>query len=175
MGRLGLLRQPLPVLLGTAAASGRDPRRAAHHLRVGNPKIDECEVAIDLVDTDPALWAGRAGQTIIADKGYASTEFETHLAHHGIELVRPARRDERPRRGARQLRARRQIIESVNATLKTRLSSNATPATVPKASWSESFNGSSRSPPPSGTSTTPASLSCDHSPPMITNPLDFHV
>jgi len=34
----------------------------------------------------------------------------------------PARRDERPRRGAPQLKPLRQIIESINATLKTQLS-----------------------------------------------------
>jgi hypothetical protein len=89
---------------------------------LSNPKIDEREVAIDLFDADPALLAGRAGQTLIADKGYASAEFEACLAHHGIELLRPARRDERPRRGRPQLKALRQIIESVNATLKTKLS-----------------------------------------------------
>ncbi len=89
---------------------------------LSNPKIDEREIAIDLFDADPALLTGRAGQTIIADKGYASAEFEARLAHHGIELVRPARRNERPRRGAPQLKALRQIIESINATLKTQLS-----------------------------------------------------
>ena len=89
---------------------------------LANPKINERDVAIDLLDSDPALLAGRAGQTLIADKGYTSAEFETRLAHHGIELIRPARRDERPRRGAPQLKPMRQIVESINATLKTKLS-----------------------------------------------------
>jgi hypothetical protein len=89
---------------------------------LANPKINERDVAIDLLDSDPTLLAGRRGQTLIADKGYASAEFETHLGVHGIELVRAARRDERPRRGAPQLKSLRQIIESINATLKTKLS-----------------------------------------------------
>jgi hypothetical protein len=89
---------------------------------LANPKIDERDVAIDLVDSDPTLLAGRRGQTLIADKGYTSAEFETRLADHGIELIRPARRDERPRRGVPQLKPLRQIIESINATLKTKLS-----------------------------------------------------
>jgi hypothetical protein len=89
---------------------------------LANPKIDEREVAIDLFDSDPALLAGRDGQTIVSDKGYASAEFETRLARHGVELIRPARRHERPRRGAPQLKPLRQIIESINATLKTKLS-----------------------------------------------------
>jgi hypothetical protein len=89
---------------------------------LANPKIDERDVAIDLFEGDPALLAGREGQTLIADKGYTSTEFEARLAQHGIELIRPARRGERRRRGAPQLKSLRQIIESVNATLKTKLS-----------------------------------------------------
>jgi Transposase DDE domain len=89
---------------------------------LSNPKIDEREVALDLFDSDPALLTDRDGQTLIADKGYTSTEFETRLAGHGIELIRPARRGERPRHGAPQLKPLRQIIESVNATLKSQLS-----------------------------------------------------
>jgi hypothetical protein len=92
---------------------------------VTNPKADERDVAIDLFETEPALLVGRHGQTIIADKGYASAEFERRLAEHGVELVRPARRDERPRRGAHQLSKLRQIIESVNNTLKAQLSLEA--------------------------------------------------
>lgn len=89
---------------------------------LANPKIDERDVAIDLFDSDPALLAGRAGQIIIADKGYASAEFETRLAEHGVELIRPARRNEKRRPGAQFLRPLRQIIESINATLKGQLS-----------------------------------------------------
>jgi hypothetical protein len=89
---------------------------------LANPKIDERDVAIDLLDRDPTLLAGRDGQIIIADKGYASAEFETRLADHGVQLLRPARRDEKPRPGTRFLRPLRQIIESINATLKGQLS-----------------------------------------------------
>lgn len=89
---------------------------------LSNPKIDERDVAIDMFDADPTLLQGRAAQTLIADKGYASAEFEQRLAEHGIELVRPARRNEKPRPGTRQLRPLRQIIESINATLKSKLS-----------------------------------------------------
>jgi hypothetical protein len=89
---------------------------------LANPKADERDVALDIFEHDPDLLAGRTGQTLVADKGYASAEFERRLADHGIDLVRPARKGERPRRGARQLRSIRQIIESVNATLKSQLS-----------------------------------------------------
>ena len=89
---------------------------------LANPKIDERDVAIDLFESEPGLLAGRTGQTLIADKGYASAEFETRLADHGVELIRPARRNEKRRRGAAQLKPLRQIIESINATLKSKLS-----------------------------------------------------
>jgi Transposase DDE domain len=89
---------------------------------LANPKTDERDVALDIFEGDPDLLAGRTGQTLVADKGYASAEFERRLADHGIDLVRPARKREQPRPGARQLRSIRQIIESVNATLKTQLS-----------------------------------------------------
>jgi hypothetical protein len=55
----------------------------------------------------------------VADKGYASAVFERRHAEHGIELIRPAMKRERPRPGAPQLRSIRQIIESVNATTTT--------------------------------------------------------
>jgi hypothetical protein len=89
---------------------------------LANPKTDERDVALDIFEADPELLAGRAGQTLVADKGYASAEFERRLAEHGIDLVRPAMKRERRRPGARQLRSIRQIIESVNATLKSQLS-----------------------------------------------------
>jgi hypothetical protein len=89
---------------------------------LANPKVDERDIAIDMFDHDPTLLADRHGQTIIADKGYASAQFERTLREHGVELIRPARRDEQPRRGAGQLHSLRQIIESINDTLKGQLS-----------------------------------------------------
>jgi hypothetical protein len=89
---------------------------------VAHPKADEREVAIDMFDHDPTLLRNRPGQTLIADKGYVSAEFEQILTERGVELVRPARKDERPRPGAHQLGSLRQIIESVNDTLKGQLS-----------------------------------------------------
>lgn len=87
-----------------------------------NPKADERDVAIDMFESDPGLLAGRAGQVLIADKGYRSAEFERRLNDYGIELVRPAYGREKPRRGQPQLRSLRQIIESINQTLKAKLS-----------------------------------------------------
>jgi len=85
------------------------------------PKADEREVARDMFEIDAALLAARPGQTVIADKGYASAEFETFLTEQGATLLRPARANEAPRPGARFLRPLRQLIEAVNDTLKGQL------------------------------------------------------
>ena len=59
--------------------------------------------------------------TIVADQGSIAAEFEGRRADHDIELIRPARNGTPPRRVARQLRPIRQLIESIDHTLKGRL------------------------------------------------------
>jgi hypothetical protein len=86
-----------------------------------HPKTDERLVARDLLETDSALLARRAGQTIIADKGYRSAELDAVLADRGATLIRPTFKTEPARPGRRLLRPLRQIIESVNQTLKAQL------------------------------------------------------
>jgi hypothetical protein len=49
---------------------------------VTNLNADERNVDIDLFDAEPGRLTGRRGQTIIADNGYASAEFERLLAEH---------------------------------------------------------------------------------------------
>jgi hypothetical protein len=88
---------------------------------LSNPKADEREVLRDLLEIEPELLDQRRGQVILADKGYRSTELEAFLAGHGATLVRPAMRGEAPRAGARFLKPLRQVIESVNDTLKGQL------------------------------------------------------
>jgi hypothetical protein len=86
---------------------------------LANAKTDEREVARDLLELEPDLI--RPGQVLLADKGYASAEFETFLAGRGVTLIRPAKAGEAPRPGARFLKPLRQIIESINDTLKGQL------------------------------------------------------
>jgi hypothetical protein len=88
---------------------------------LAHPKLDERDVARDMLDTDPALLRSRVGQTLIADKGYASREFESFLTDHGVRLLRPTFKRERPPAGARLLKPFRQIIESIHDTLKGQL------------------------------------------------------
>src|SRR5205814_8807747 len=68
---------------------------------LANPKTDEREVARDLFEAEPALLRDRQGQTVIADKGYASAEVETFLTEAGARPLRPAFKNERPGPGAR--------------------------------------------------------------------------
>ncbi len=82
-------------------------------------KDDEREVCTDMIAVDPNLI--RPGQILIADKGYRSARFESELADAGITLIRPAMKGEKPRPLQRFLRPFRQIIESVNQTLKAQL------------------------------------------------------
>lgn len=58
---------------------------------------------------------------ILADKGYASKEFEHFLTEQGATLVRPAMPREKRRPTSPYLKPLRQLIESVNATLKVQL------------------------------------------------------
>jgi hypothetical protein len=68
----------------------------------------------DVVDAHHAL-------VIIADKGFAGRALETMVAEHGICLLRPARKKEKQRWGEPFLKKIRQLIESVNDTLKGQL------------------------------------------------------
>ena len=70
--------------------------------------------------TPPALTRpGR--QVVIADKAYYGKAFEARIDQGGIDLLRKARKGERPRAGSEFFKPLRQVIESVNATLKTQL------------------------------------------------------
>lgn len=81
-------------------------------------KQDERTTALDMISIGDLA---RPGQVIIADKGYRSKEFETALNDQGITLIRPETKTEAPRPGREFLRPLRQIIESVNQTLKAQL------------------------------------------------------
>ena len=95
-----------------------------HGLPVGfaitGAKADERQVLLSILD-DPALTAGRAGQVIIGDKNYYGRGFEATLAAGRICLLRPARKGEPARPGARFFKPLRQVIESVNDTFKGQL------------------------------------------------------
>ncbi|PZT72332.1 MULTISPECIES: IS982 family transposase [unclassified Streptomyces] len=88
---------------------------------LASPKIDEREVLAAMLDREPDLTADRPGLLVIADKGFASKEFETDLAFRGAQLLRPSFKREKRRKGESLLKSVRQLIESVNDTLKGQL------------------------------------------------------
>jgi hypothetical protein len=69
----------------------------------------------------PQLTTSRPGLILITGKGFASRVTEADLAARGTILLRPARKDEIARHGAPLLKSVRQLIESVNNTLKGQL------------------------------------------------------
>jgi hypothetical protein len=94
-----------------------------------------------MLEIDSHLLASHPGQKIMGDKGYASSEFEAFLADHGASLIRPARSDDKARTSSRFLRPLRQLIESVNDTLKGQLDLVTTVAEPMKACLHGSSNG----------------------------------
>ena len=81
-------------------------------------KDDERDTCLDMI---ARAQIARPGQILIADKGYRSAGFEAELNAAGIALIRPAAKTEPARPGRQFLRPLRQIIESVNCTLKAQL------------------------------------------------------
>ena len=88
---------------------------------LANPKIGGREVLSAMLEVDADLVAQRAGILLISDEGFASQPFERELADRGIELLRPSRKREKQRYGEPMLKKVRQLIESVNDTLKGQL------------------------------------------------------
>ncbi|MCI3276906.1 IS982 family transposase [Streptomyces cylindrosporus] len=83
---------------------------------------DERQVLAALIDNEPHLAAARPGLLILADKGYIATDLDRFLAARGISLLRPSYRNRgTPYPAEPLLKTVRQLIESVNDTLKGRL------------------------------------------------------
>jgi hypothetical protein len=97
-----------------------------HGLPVGwaltGAKADERHVLADIVANTPALARlDHTRLTWIGDKNYYGTAFEADVADAGIDLLRPTRKGERLRPGEQFFKPLRQIIDSVNDTLKGQL------------------------------------------------------
>jgi len=94
-----------------------------HGLPVGyalaGAKADERQVLLDIL-ADGDLPAS-TGQVIIGDKNYYGRDFEAALAMAELTLLRPARKGEPEPAGCQYFRPLRQVIESVNDTLKGQL------------------------------------------------------
>jgi hypothetical protein len=88
---------------------------------VTGAKADERQVLLDVLAGDPELLSTHPGQMLIADKHYYGRGFETDLADAGLHLLRPARKGEPERPGARFFKPLRQTVESIIDTYKGQL------------------------------------------------------
>ena len=88
---------------------------------LANPKIGEREVLAAMLEVEAGVAAEHDGILLIRDKGFAEKDFETLLGQYGITMLRPSRKDEKARHGEPILKKVRQLIESVNDTLKGQL------------------------------------------------------
>ena len=120
MGRVRLLRAlALAILLGLRLHLVHAVGVAGAFVLAG-AKADEREVLLGM-DADPNLMAAHQNQKLMADNNYYGKAFEAALADADLELLRPARKGEKPRPGHRYFKPFRQVIESINNTLKTQL------------------------------------------------------
>jgi hypothetical protein len=94
-----------------------------HGLPVGyalaGAKADERQVLLGILAQDDL--PPRPGQVIIGDKNYYGRDFEHELAGARLVLLRPARKGEPEPPGRDYFKPLRQVIESVNDTLKGQL------------------------------------------------------
>jgi hypothetical protein len=94
-----------------------------HGLPVGyalaGAKADERQVLLGILADESLARAG--GQIVIGDKNYYGRNFEKALQGAGLVLIRPARKGEPDPPGRQYLKPLRQVIESVNDTLKGQL------------------------------------------------------
>ena len=88
---------------------------------VAGAKAGERETLLGMLETDRVLVNARPGQTIIGDKNYFGRDFEKAIAECNLVLLRPVRKGEARRAGQQFFKPLRQVIESVNQTLKAQL------------------------------------------------------
>jgi hypothetical protein len=88
---------------------------------LADPKLDERQVLMCVLDADADLLTDRPGLLILADKGYVSAELDAYLHARGAKLLRPSYRSRAPRPGQALLAPIRQLIGSVKDTLEGQL------------------------------------------------------
>ncbi len=84
-------------------------------------KADERETLLGMLENAAGIVNARPGQTLIGDKNYFGRAFEEELTERELALLRPVRKGEAKRCGQQFLKPLRQVIESVNWTLKGQL------------------------------------------------------
>ena len=121
MRRVRLLRQSLPVLLGLRLHLICTLHGLPVLFAVAGAKADEREVLLGMLEAGKDVVDARPGQVLIGDKNYFGHDFEKQLTERELALLRPVRKGEARRAGQGLLKPLRQVIESVNWTLKGQL------------------------------------------------------
>jgi hypothetical protein len=88
---------------------------------VAGAKADEREVLFDMLENARDVVNAHPGQTLIGDKNYFGRAFENQLTERELVLLRPVRKGEARRARQNLFKPLRQVIESVNWTLKGQL------------------------------------------------------
>jgi len=96
-------------------------------------KEPEREVATAMLDRARREGLLTGAEIIVSDKGFASREFEQTVGELDATLIRPDRKDEKPRFG--RLGGIRQWIESINDTLKGQLCLEDHGGHTPEGVW----------------------------------------
>ncbi len=110
----------------TATPAGLPITRA-----LANPKLDERQVLMAILDHNPSVLADRPGLLIIADKGYVSRELDAFPAERGVQLLRPNYRNRTPHPAEHLLKPVRQLIKPVNNTHSKASSTSSCTAAAP--------------------------------------------
>lgn len=99
---------------------------------LANPKlVGERDQVTEMLKRQPAN-RPHPGTAIVADKGFAGEDFEDFLAGEDLALIRPARRNEKPRFFPNWLRQR---VEAIIWTLKNQLGVERHGGRVPAGLW----------------------------------------
>jgi hypothetical protein len=88
---------------------------------IAGAKADEREVLPGMLENAGDVVDAHPGQTLIGDKNYFGKDFEKQLTRRELALLRPVRNGEARRAGQNLFKPLRQVIESVNWTLKGQL------------------------------------------------------
>src|SRR5579875_1017520 len=88
---------------------------------IAGAKADERQTLLGMLEAGRDVAAAHPGQTLIGDRNYFGRDFEAELTDRHLTLLRPVRKGEAPRAGQHLFKPLRQVIESVNQTLKGQL------------------------------------------------------
>jgi hypothetical protein len=135
VGRVRLLPQPFPLVLGSQAAADLHLRRDGDRVRPGQSQaLRGTRASPADAERQPANRPAH-GTAIVTDKGLAGEDTEDFFAGPdlGLALIRPARKDEKtPRAFPNWLRQR---VEAIIWTLKNQLGLERHGGRIPAGLW----------------------------------------